>query len=107
RLDVGQRPGDPLVGVVHRFVDGLAVLGGQAVFLVPDIERGFLEGDRVDVFGFDLHYDIHGPAGAPLFLKRLFHARRKEYPREAPEMDALAAREPSEDAALRTASRNP
>ena len=50
-LDIGQRARDALVGVVHRLVDGRAVLGGQAVFLVPDIERGFLERNGIDVLG--------------------------------------------------------
>ena len=49
RLDVGQRPGDTLVGVVHRAVDRRAVLGGQAVFLVPDVERRFLERDAARI----------------------------------------------------------
>jgi hypothetical protein len=37
-LDVGQSPGNTLVGVVHRAVDRCPVLGGQAVFLIPDVE---------------------------------------------------------------------
>ena len=37
-LDVGQRTRDALVGVVHRAVDRRAVLGGQAILLVPDVE---------------------------------------------------------------------
>ena len=43
RLDVGERAGDALVGVVHGAVDRRPVLGRQAVFLVPDVERRFLE----------------------------------------------------------------
>ena len=49
RLDVGQGPGDTLVGVVHRAVDRRPVLGGQAVFLVPDVERRFLERDAARI----------------------------------------------------------
>ncbi len=38
RLDLGQRLRDALVGVVDGRVDRLALLGLQAVFLVPDVE---------------------------------------------------------------------
>ncbi len=37
-LYVRQGTRDTLVGVVHGFVDGRAVFGGQAIFLVPDVE---------------------------------------------------------------------
>jgi hypothetical protein len=59
RSTSGERARDALVRVVHRLVDGRAVFGGEAVFLVPDVERGFLEGNGLDVFGFDLHDGIH------------------------------------------------
>src|SRR5256886_142252 len=42
-LDVGERTRDALVGVVHRPVDGRTVLGREAILLVPDVERRFLE----------------------------------------------------------------
>jgi hypothetical protein len=38
-LDIGQRPGDAPVGVVDAQVDRGTVLGLQAVFLFPDIQR--------------------------------------------------------------------
>ncbi len=65
-LGIGQRACHALVGVVHRLVDGRTVLGGQTVFFIPDVERRFLEGDRLDVFRFDFHDGIHWPA-APDF----------------------------------------
>ena len=65
-LDVRERARDALVGIVHRLVDGRAVLRGQAILLVPDIERCFLEGNRIDVFGFDLHDGVHVIRGAPM-----------------------------------------
>ena len=64
-LDVGERARDALVGIVHRFIDGRAVLGGQAIFLIPDIERRLLEGDGVDVFRIDLDDGVHVIRGAP------------------------------------------
>ena len=71
RFDVRERARDALVGVVHRLVDGRAVLGGEPVFLVPDVERCFLEWNRVDVFGFDLHDSVHVIRGAPNILDAL------------------------------------
>jgi hypothetical protein len=59
-FDIRQRARDALVGVVHRLVDGAAVFGGQAIFLVPDIERRFLERNRIDVFVFEFDHAIHG-----------------------------------------------
>src|SRR6187431_1837795 len=47
-FDVGQRAGDTLVRVVYGLVDGSAILGGQAVFLVPYVERRLLEGNGID-----------------------------------------------------------
>ena len=64
-LDVGERARDALVGIVHRFIDGRAVLGGQAIFLIPDIERRLLEGDGVDVLRIDLDDGVHVIRGAP------------------------------------------
>ena len=46
-------------------VDRLAVLGRKAVLLLPDIERGFLERDAVDVFWHELHDTVHGSPGLP------------------------------------------
>ena len=67
-LDVGERARDALVGIVHRLVDGRAVLGGEAVLLVPDIQRGFLERDGIDIeiLGFNLHDGIHVSAALRL-----------------------------------------
>ncbi len=65
-LDVGQRAGDTLVGVVHGVVDRRAVLGGQAVLLVPDVERRFLEGDAAGIPGLNLHGSAHCGDAAPV-----------------------------------------
>jgi hypothetical protein len=62
RFDVGQRAGDPLVGVVHRVVEHRPVLGDEPILLFPDIQRCGLEGDVID----RLH-------GNHLFLQRCFH----------------------------------
>ena len=59
RFDIGQRPGDTLIGVVHGQVDGRARLGDEAVFFVPDVERGLLEGDGIDVVGDELGDAVH------------------------------------------------
>src|SRR5579883_2710124 len=70
-LDVGQRPRDTLVGIVHRLVDGSTVFGAEAVFLVPDIQRCFLERNRIDVLRLDLHDGIHVSAALRFVLARL------------------------------------
>jgi hypothetical protein len=36
-FNVGERPRDAAVGIVHGAIDGCAVLCAQAVLLVPDI----------------------------------------------------------------------
>ena len=59
-FDVRQRACDALVGVVHRLVDGRAVFGGQAIFLVPDVERRLLERNGIDVFVLEFDHAIHG-----------------------------------------------
>ena len=43
RLGVGERLGDALVGVIDRRVDRIALLGLQAVLLVPDVLRSWLQ----------------------------------------------------------------
>ena len=48
-FDVGERAGYALVRLVHRAVDRLTVLGAQSILLVPDIERGLLKGNAIDV----------------------------------------------------------
>ena len=58
-LDVGQRPRDARKRVVHGRVDRGAVLGGQPVFPVPDVERRFLEGNFFDVFMLDSDHGAH------------------------------------------------
>ncbi len=45
RLDLGQRPRDPLPGGVDAIVDRRAVLAGQSVFLRPDVLGCRLQGD--------------------------------------------------------------
>ncbi len=67
-LDVGQRAGDTLVGVVHRLVDGLPALGDEAILLVPDVERGFLEGNAVDVLRYELHDAVHADSSSPKII---------------------------------------
>ena len=54
-LDVGERARDALERIVHGSVNGRTVLGGEAVFLVPDVERSLLEGNGVDTPAFDFH----------------------------------------------------
>jgi hypothetical protein len=44
-LGIGQRARDALVAVVDGLVDDRAVLGLEAIFLVPDVQRRFLELD--------------------------------------------------------------
>jgi hypothetical protein len=51
RLGLGQGAGDPLVGVVDGAVDRIALLGLQAVLLVPDVGRGGLHRDALGGFG--------------------------------------------------------
>jgi hypothetical protein len=65
-LDIGECARDTLVGVVHRPVDRRTVLRGEPVFLVPDVERRFLKGNRVDVFVLELDHGIHCSDGSPL-----------------------------------------
>jgi hypothetical protein len=64
-LDVGEGACNALVSIVHRLVDGRAVLGRQTILLVPDIERRLLEGNGVDVLGIDLDDGVHVIRGAP------------------------------------------
>src|SRR6516164_3555574 len=64
-LDIGKRSRHTLVGVVHRLVDGRAVLGGEAILLVPDIERRLLERNGIDILRLDLHDSVHVIRGAP------------------------------------------
>src|SRR5256884_975739 len=70
-LDVGERARDALVGIVHRPVDGRTVLRREAIFLVPDVERRFLERNGVDVPGTDLDDSVHVIRGAPNALDAL------------------------------------
>jgi hypothetical protein len=65
-LHVGERAGDTLVGVVHAAVDRRAVLGGQAVLLVPDVEGRFLERDAAGIPGLNLHGGAHCGDAAPV-----------------------------------------
>ena len=65
-LDVGQRPRDARERVVHGRVDRGAVLGGQPVFPVPDVERRFLERNFFDVFVLDPDRCAHFFGNAPL-----------------------------------------
>ena len=37
-LGIGQRAGNALVGIVHVLIEDFALLGLQAILLVPDIE---------------------------------------------------------------------
>jgi hypothetical protein len=55
RFGVGQRAGHAPVGVVHGLVECRTVFGGQAIFLVPDVERSFLERNGVDVHRLQLN----------------------------------------------------
>src|SRR5260221_306583 len=76
-LDVGQGARDTLVGVVHRRVDRRAVLRGEAVFLVPDVERCLLEGNRIDVLVLKLDHGIHCSDGSLLTARtRRFQRNR-------------------------------
>src|SRR5208283_211186 len=61
---VRERARDPLVRVVHRSVDGRAVLCDQTIFLIPDVVRRFLERNTADIFGLYFDHAIHG------YLKR-------------------------------------
>src|SRR6185437_1407130 len=67
-LDIGERARDTLVRVVHRLVDGRTVFGGEAVFLVPDVERRLLERNGIDVLGYDFHDGIHVSAALRLIF---------------------------------------
>ena len=71
-FDIRQGAGHALVGVVHGLVDGCAVFGGQAIFLVPDIERRFLERNRVDVFVLEFDHAIHGWVPLPRSFRTVF-----------------------------------
>jgi hypothetical protein len=82
-FDIRQRARDALVGVVHRFVDGTAVFRGQAIFLVPDVERRFLERNGIDVFVFEFDHAIHG--WAPLRRSfRMFSLKRPNRRKKRP-----------------------
>jgi len=65
-LHVGERAGDTLVGVVHAAVDRRAVLGGQAVLLVPDVEGRFLVRDAAGIPRLNLHGSAHCDDAAPV-----------------------------------------
>ena len=67
-LDVGERARDALVGVVHRLVDGRAVLRGQPILLIPDVEGGFLKRNAADVFGLNFDHRIHGYLSRSLII---------------------------------------
>jgi hypothetical protein len=69
-LDIGECPGDAFVGVVHRLIDGVTALGNQAVFLFPNVERSFLERDRIDVVRNELHNAIHRGMWLPLIIRQ-------------------------------------
>ena len=65
-LHVRERARDALVRLVHRAVDRRAVFGAQPVFLVPDIEGGFLKWNAVDVHGLKLDWNSGLHAGLTL-----------------------------------------
>ena len=56
----GQGTGNTAVRVVHGVVHNGTILGGKAVLLLPDIERGFLIGDLIHVFRLELEGRTHG-----------------------------------------------
>src|SRR6185437_5242045 len=66
-LHVGQRAGDTLIGVVHRAIERLALLGRQPILLVPDVQGCFLERDGGEVSMHGFHDGIHGDSD-PLIL---------------------------------------
>ncbi len=65
---VRERARDPLVRVVHRPVDGRAVLRDQAIFLIPDVVRRFLERNTADIFGLYFDHRIHGYLNRSLII---------------------------------------
>ena len=65
-LDVCQGFRDARQRVVHRLVDRGAILGGQPVFPVPNVERRFLERNLFDVFVLDPDRCAHFLFAAPL-----------------------------------------
>jgi len=66
-LHVRERARDTLIRVVHGAVDRLAILRGQPILLVPDVQRGFLIGNLAVFLAHGLHDGIHGD-GSPPFL---------------------------------------
>src|SRR6266481_1021861 len=76
RLDIGKRARNALIGIVHRFVDGRSILGSKTVLLIPDVERRFLEGNTVDVFGLYFDHRIHGYEDLPSNY-RAYESRRR------------------------------
>ena len=66
-LDIGERTSHALISVVHRLIDGGAVLRSEAVLLIPDVQRCVLEWNGIDVLRFDFHDGVHGSAALRLF----------------------------------------
>src|SRR5690606_4920639 len=64
-LHVSQRTRDALICVVHGLVDRRAVLRAQPIFLVPDVERGLLEWNAVDVHGLKFDRSFHAGVTLP------------------------------------------
>ena len=73
-LDIGQRAGDTFISVVHAAIDRLAVLGTEPILLIPDIQRGFLVRDGIDVADDEFHNGIHSGGGSP--FREIGHTMR-------------------------------
>ena len=72
QFDIGERPRDTFIGVIHVAVDRRAVLGRQAVFLVPDVEGRFLERDAACISGLKFHGGAHcGDTAPQLTVRRI------------------------------------
>src|SRR5581483_4916079 len=88
-LHIGERARDALISVVHRLVDGRAILRCQTVFLIPDVQRCFLERNGIDVLGFDLDDGIHGSAALRLFCSPVMPSSTEKAWSDAPGVVAV------------------
>ena len=70
RFDIREGARNALISVVHRLIDGRSVFCRKAVFLIPDVERRFLERNAAYILGLYFDHRIHGYLKAPLELSR-------------------------------------
>ena len=55
-----------IVGIVHGRIQRLAVLGTEAILLIPYVQGGFLEGNGIHVSRHEFHHRIHSKSSSPV-----------------------------------------